>query len=297
MSATSFLHYIKYEKRFSPHTVTAYSKDLEQFLYYIKEECGIDSVEAVEHTHIRGWLVYLISQGRSARTANRKLSTLKAYFKFLVRRQHLASDPTAKASAPKVGKRLPAALKKTELGHLFNHISFEEGYPGSRNRMLLELLYSTGMRRSEAIRLRVEDVDLGRMVVLVHGKGGKDRLIPISRELAENLQAYLLEREQAFPTGGFLFLTEKGAPLYPKLVYNIVHKYLSMVTSNEQRGPHVLRHSFATHLSENGASLEAIKALLGHASLASTQVYTHNSIERLQQVYQKAHPKAGPSGD
>ncbi|MCB0572706.1 MAG: tyrosine-type recombinase/integrase [Phaeodactylibacter sp.] len=297
MREKSFLHYIQYEKRFSPHTLTAYSKDLEQFLQYIEQICGLSAVDEVTHQHIRGWLVHLIGQGLSARTANRKLSTLKAYFKFLVRRQYLPADPTAKVSAPKVGKRLPSAIRKPELEQLFSMAPMEEGYEGLRNRMLLELLYDTGMRRSEVIGLKVEGLDLGRLVILVHGKGGKDRLIPISRELAGQLQAYLQAREQDFPPGGPLFLTSKGAPLYPRLVYRIVHKYLSAVSGNEQRGPHALRHSFATHLSENGASLNAIKALLGHASLASTQVYTHNSIERLRQVYLQAHPKAGPPED
>ena len=295
MSEKSFLQYLQYEKRFSPNTLTAYRKDLEQFLQFIKEEMGLTSVAEVGHPHIRTWMVHLIGQGRSARTANRKLSTLKAYFKFLIRRNHLTADPTAKVSAPKIGKRLPGSLKKTELSQLFQQIEFEDGYSGARSRMILELLYATGMRRSEAIGLELKDIDFHSLQIRISGKGGKERLVPISRALADNLTAYLLEREQAFPGqgGSKLFLTDKGRPLYPKLMYNIVHKYLSMVTSNDIRGPHALRHSFATHLSENGADLNAIKALLGHSSLASTQVYTHNSIERLRQVYKKAHPKAG----
>lgn len=297
MTEKSFLHYIQYEKRFSPHTLTAYRKDLEQFLEYLEQVCGLRSVEEVTHMHIRGWLVHLISQGRSPRTANRKLSTLKAYFRFLVRRHQLPADPTAKVSAPRAGKRLPGSIRKSEITRLFSLELFDEGYEGQRDRMLLELLYSTGMRRSEAIGLRVEDFDPGRLLILVRGKGGKERLIPVSRQLAAQLEAYLQQRGREFPEGGPLFLTGKGAPLYPRLVYRIVHKYLSMVASNEKRGPHALRHSFATHLSENGASLNAIKELLGHASLASTQVYTHNSIEQLRQVYLQAHPKAGPPND
>lgn len=299
MREKSFLQYLQYEKRFSPNTLTAYRKDLEQFLQFIREEMSLTSVEEVGHSHIRSWMVHLISQGCSPRTANRKLSTLKAYFRFLIRRDHLSADPTAKVSAPKAGKRLPGSLKKSELDQLFQHVEFEEGYSGARDRMILELLYATGMRRSEAIALEINDIDFHSLQARITGKGNKERLTPISRAMADSLKAYLLCREQAFPQAGYsrLFLTDKGKPLYPKLIYNIVHKYLSVVTSNGRRGPHALRHSFATHLSENGAGLNAIKELLGHSSLASTQVYTHNSIERLKQVYNKAHPKAGPDSD
>ncbi|MCB0547602.1 MAG: tyrosine-type recombinase/integrase [Phaeodactylibacter sp.] len=299
MREKSFLQYLQYEKRFSPNTITAYRKDLEQFLQFIEQEMCLTSVTEVGHSHIRSWIVHLIGLGQSARTANRKLSTLKAYFRFLIRRNHLTSDPTAKVSAPKVGKRLPGSLKESELGQLFQQVEFESGYSGSRDRMILELLYATGMRRSEAIALELKDIDFQSLQLRIMGKGSKERLVPISRGLAGNLQAYLSDRSDAFPDSGaaWLFLTDKGRQLYPKLIYNIVYKYLSMVASNERRGPHALRHSFATHLSENGADLNAIKALLGHSSLASTQIYTHNSIERLKQVYNKAHPKAGLDDD
>ncbi|MCB0597922.1 MAG: tyrosine-type recombinase/integrase [Lewinellaceae bacterium] len=299
MREKSFLQYLQYEKRFSPHTITAYRKDLEQFLEFIKEELGLASVMEVGHSHVRSWMVHLMAGGRSARTANRKLSTLKAYFRFLIRRGFLQADPTAKASAPKVGKRLPGNLKKSELGQLFQQVTFEDGYSGSRDRMILELLYATGMRRSEAIALELKDIDFHNLQIRILGKGSKERLVPVSKALADNVKAYLADREEAFPGPDHtrFFLTDKGKPLYPKFMYNVVHKYLSLVTSNDKRGPHALRHSFATHLSENGADLNAIKALLGHSSLASTQVYTHNSIERLKQVYHKAHPKAGQDND
>ncbi|MCB9292411.1 MAG: tyrosine-type recombinase/integrase [Lewinellaceae bacterium] len=296
MREKSFLQYLQFEKRFSQNTLTAYRKDLEQFLHFIQEELGLASVEEVGHFHIRSWIVHLMTQGRSSRTANRKLSTLKAYFKFLIRRNYLQADPTAKVSAPKAGKRLPGSLRKSELGQLFQQVEFEGGYTGARDRMILELLYATGMRRSEAMALELKDIDFDSLQVRIMGKGSKERLVPASPALADNIKAYLEEREQAFPAADCpkLFLTGKGKPIYPKLMYNIVHKYLSLVTNNSRRGPHALRHSFATHLSENGAGLDAIKALLGHSSLASTQVYTHNSIERLRQIYRDAHPKAGP---
>jgi integrase/recombinase XerC len=290
-----FLRYLQYEKRFSPHTLTAYRNDLRQFLGYIQQELGLASETEVSHSHIRAWMVQLIGAGCSPRTVNRKLSALKAYFKFLVQREHLSSNPAAKVAAPKQGKRLPGALKGAELERLFSVVVFAEGFSGCRDRLLLELLYLTGIRRAEAIGLKLADVDLRGLHIRILGKGSKERLIPISRTLGQAIEYYLAERQQAFPDTPHeqLFVTDRGQPLYPKLVYNIARKYLSLVTDNEQKGPHALRHSFATHLSENGAPLNAIQALLGHSSLASTQVYMHNSIERLRQVYQKAHPKSG----
>lgn len=295
MKKASFLQYLTHEKRFSQHTIKAYSKDLDQFLEYAGETCGLGSVADATHHHVRSFVVHLISMGHQARTVNRKLSTLKAYFRFLAKRGHLKTDPTLKVAAPKLPKRLPAAIQKDALHYLFTEVTFGADYEGQRDRMILELLYATGMRRSELIRLRVADLDLSKRQLLVRGKGSKERLVPFSQQLGAQLQAHLELRQATFQqTDGPLFLTAKGKPLYPKLVYNIVKRYLSAVSSSEQRGPHALRHSFATHLSENGAELNAIKALLGHTSLASTQIYTHNSIERLRQVYQQAHPSAGP---
>ena len=294
MKKASFLRYLTYEKRFSQHTIKAYSKDLDQFLGYAEKECGLSSVAEATHHHIRSYIVHLIGEGRQARTVNRKLSTLKAYFRFLLKRGHLKADPTLKVTAPKLPKRLPVVIQKDALQDLFTKITFSADYEGQRDRIMLELLYATGMRRSELIQLNVADLDLAKRQLLVRGKGSKERLLPFSQQLGGQLQAYLKLRQATFQTAdGALMLTAKGNPLYPKLVYNIVRRYLSAVSSSQQRGPHALRHSFATHLSENGAELNAIKALLGHSSLASTQIYTHNSIERLRQVYQQAHPSAG----
>lgn len=294
MKKASFLQYLTHEKRFSKHTIKAYEKDLDQFLEYVQEECGLPTVAEASHHHIRSFIVHLIGEGRQARTVNRKLSTLKAYFRFMVKRGYLNADPTLKVSAPKLPKRLPAAIQQEALQRLFTEIAFGVDYQGQRDKMILELLYATGMRRSELIQLSVADVDLAKRQLLVRGKGSKERLIPFSQQLSTQLQAYIDLRQATFDrVDGALFLTAKGKPLYPKLVYSMVKQYLSAVSSSEQRGPHALRHSFATHLSENGAELNAIKALLGHSSLASTQIYTHNSIERLRQVYQQAHPSAG----
>ena len=294
MKETSFLQYLEFEKRFSLHTITAYKKDLQQFLLFIKEEGGLSSVKEVRHPHVRSWMVHLLSEGMSSRSINRKLSTLKAYFRFMMKRGYLDHNPTDKVPVPKIGKRLPSNLKKDEISRLFDLVQEEEGFPGFRNRLMIEMLYATGMRRSELINLLISDFDTSRQQLIVKGKGGKIRIIPISTELRKKLENYLTLRAIEFTDISlpYLFLTDKGKKLYPKFVYRTVHRYLSLVTNNEYRGPHALRHSFATHLSENGADINAIKALLGHSSLASTQVYTHNSIERLREVYQQAHPKA-----
>lgn len=295
MKEAAFLDYLTYEKRFSEHTITAYRKDLQQFTNYLREQCSITDMQQVGHVQLRAFMVDLIAQGRQPRTVARKLSTLKAYFRFLVRRKLLSEDPTIKVSAPKLPERLPSALRQEELQVLFEQVHFPSGYEGQRDRMILELFYATGMRRAELMQMQVRDIDFGQQRLLIRGKGGKERLLPFSRALSEQLQHFLALRRSELnePESPVLFLTAQGKPLYPKLLYTIVKKYLSLVTANEQRGPHALRHSFATHLSENGAELNAIKTLLGHASLASTQVYTHNSAARLKQVYQQAHPKAG----
>lgn len=294
MKVDSFLQYLQYEKRFSPHTVLAYQKDLEQFTTFIMEICGLTSVAEVRHSHIRSWVVELLSGDITPRTVRRKLSALKSYFRFLLKREHLSHNPMLKVSSPRMGKRLPVVVNAPELGRLFDHVTFGEDFEGRRDRLLMEMLYATGMRRSELINLKIGDIDFHAGQFRVLGKGDKERLIPFGSELSGQIRAYMSIREATFPGDPYpnLFLTGKGQPLYPKMVYNIVHKWLSLVTTVEQRSPHVLRHSFATHLSENGADLNAIKALLGHANLAATQVYTHNSIEKLKKVYRKAHPKA-----
>lgn len=294
MDITVFLKYLELEKRFSAHTIKAYKSDLIQFFAYLEDIYSLTSILEVRHFHIRAWVVELMQNKITPRSINRKLSTLKTYFKFLKRRKEIQENPMLKVIAPKVGKRLPVVVKEIELENLFEKINFGEGYAAVRDEMVMEMLYSTGMRRSELINLTPNDLDFFNAQVKVLGKGNKERLIPFARPLSDRLKNYLEIRKDEFELGGtdFLFLTGKGKKMYPKLVYNLVKKYLSQITTVEQRSPHVLRHSFATHLSNNGADLNAIKELLGHSSLAATQVYTHNSIEKLKKVYQQAHPKA-----
>ncbi len=294
MRQSEFLQYIQYEKHFSPHTIEAYRKDLAQFFLYLKDKLEFAQLENISHHQIRSWVVELMTLGMSTRTIRRKLSTLKTYFRFLQKRGYLFHNPMLKVNTPKVSKRLPSVIKMESMELLFDRLEFGTDFTGRRNRLILEILYHTGLRRSELIQLKVADVDLSQRQLKVMGKGNKERLVPFGSDLGESIDAYLEQRKACFPNSPHtqLVLTDQGKPVYPKLIYNIVKRYLSMVTTVEQRSPHVLRHSFATHLSENGADLNAIKTLLGHSNLAATQIYTHNSIEKLKKVYQQAHPKA-----
>ena len=233
--------------------------------------------------------------GQSSRSIVRRLSCLKTYFKFLKKRGLLEKDPMRKVTAPRSGKRLPVFVQESQMAALFSHLEFADDYGGLLARLLLETLYATGIRRSEASNLKISDIDFSRMVFRVRGKGDKERFVPFARYLAEWLEKFIEARKTTFPTTEepWLFLNRKGERFSPESIYHLVRKYLSLVTTEEQRSPHVLRHSFATHLSNRGADLNAIKELLGHSNLASTQVYMHNNIERLLQVYEQAHPKGG----
>lgn len=293
MKKSAFLQYLQFEKRFSQHTLTAYKNDLEQFFSFLSEVYSISSAIEVKHIHIRSWIVHLMQNDISSRSINRKLSTLKTYFKFMQKRGDVLENPALKIVSPKSKKRLVSFHDKSNVESLLNDFEFEDSFVGIRDKTIIEVLYATGMRRSELIHLKEEDIDFSQRYVKLMGKGKKERLVPFSSSLDHELRKYIASRTEAFETPElFLFLTEKGKKLYPKLVYNIVKKYLGLVTSNEQKGPHTLRHTFATHLSDNGAELNAVKELLGHSSLAATQIYTHNSIDRIKKAYESAHPKA-----
>ncbi len=289
----SFFRYLEYEKRVSPHTLTAYRTDLRQFTEFLLHHFEEEGIEAAQTFHIRSWMAELVGQGRTAVTIRRKLAGLRAYFLFLQKRGIRSDNPIQPISLPKAGKKLPNIVREGALQRLFEQLEWKvEGFSQTRDRLLLELLYQTGMRRGELIGLSINDFDPKRELFLIRGKGNKERLVPIGSPLVRLILQYLDERAQAFPQSGIeMLLTDQGKPLYPKWVYNKVVHYLSLVTTAAKKSPHVLRHSFATHLSEGGADLNAIKDLLGHSSLAATQVYTHNSIQRLKAVYQQAHPK------
>lgn len=293
MKQSIFFQYIEYEKRFSPHTLLAYRRDLEQFTKYLDLHCGITDMTEVKATHVRSWIVFQMENKITARSINRKLSCLKTYFKFLIKRDYLEKNPMLKVTSPKMGKRLPVVVAEDKLAYLFEEFKFPDGFDGLRDRTMLELLYHTGMRRSELMNLKIDDIDFWEGQVKVLGKGNKERLIPFGKPLANSLREYIRHRNMEYDTDlPNLFLSKKGKKMHDSMLYNIVKKYLSYITTVEQKSPHILRHSFATHLSNNGADLNAIKELLGHSNLSATQIYTHNSIEKLKKVYEQAHPKA-----
>jgi integrase/recombinase XerC len=290
-----FLDYIAYEKRYSQNTLNAYRSDLDQFNVFISEQYNLDNISGADHQVIRSWIVSMMENGHTSRTVNRKITTLKSYFRFLVKEGLISENPMSRVIAPKTSQRLPAFVEQESMDTLFNNIDFGEGYPAERDRMIMELFYSTGMRLSELIGLKDEDIDLVKYSVKVTGKRNKQRIIPFSKNLATLLDGYMEAKRKAF-TGGtqesFLFYTNKGEKLYPRMVQRIVHHYLDQVTTISKRSPHVIRHTFATHMLNNGADLNAIKEILGHANLAATQVYTHNTIEKLKSIYKQAHPRA-----
>ena len=295
MHINTFRNFLSFEKRFSPHTVQAYIADVEQFCAYLEDVYAIDQPEAIQPVHIRSWMVYQLDSGITPRSVNRKLSSLRSWFKVLRRQELVTSNPFSRITGPKSGKSLPNVIDNNRLRNLFDETHFPEGFAGLRDRLLLELLYSCGLRRSELIGLEFGDIDFHRKVIKVEGKGRKQRFVPVMPQVLELIGKYREARRGFFESDQDeqrLIVTDKGKPLYPKYVYNIVTKYLSTITNSKSKSPHALRHAFATHLAENGADINAIKELLGHTSLAATQVYMHTSAARLKAAYDQAHPKA-----
>jgi integrase/recombinase XerC len=290
----SFLDYLRFEKRYSHNTILSYRTDLEEFEGYIGEEGEGSGFANADGRLIRSWVIHLMESGRSARTVNRKISTLKSFYKFLMREQHIHINPTDKVLSPKLSKKLPSFVDADKMEILLDEYEFGDDFSGCRNRLIIELFYITGMRRTELINLKDADLDLSGLNIRVTGKRNKQRIVPFDRVYLDVIQRYMELRNEAFPKRDWpnLFLTDKGKPLYPKFVYKVVTSYLRLVTTTEHRGPHVLRHTFATHMLNRGADLNAIKEILGHANLSATQVYTHNTFEKLVSIYKQAHPRA-----
>ena len=285
-----FLEYLEFEKRYSKHTIVSYKTDLLQFDVYLSVlfEVGI---EEATHVMIRSWMVTLVESGISSRTINRKKSTLQVFYKYLKAKVLIEESPMQKVVAPKVEKRLPHYVKRQDMESLFSEVEFTNDFSGSRDRLILELFYSTGMRLSELVELKEGSVLEDSIKVV--GKRNKERMIPITGVMRGKIIDYIRFKRNDFPgSTQSLFVTDKGEKLYQKFVYRKVKHYLSLVTSQSKKSPHVLRHTFATHMLDNGAELNAIKEMLGHASLSATQVYTHNSIEKLKNVYKQAHPRS-----
>ncbi|GDX52505.1 tyrosine recombinase XerC [Bacteroidota bacterium] len=293
MDYSNFLSYLKFEKRYSNHTVVAYQNDLQQFSDYLNKIYELNLASQVRHTQIRSWLVSLMENKIEARSINRKISTLKSYFKFLMKIGSLEKDPMKKVQAPKTSKRLPVFVEEKNIQDFISSFQYNDEYDGIRDKTILILFYSTGMRLNELVNLKISDIDFYNQSLKVLGKGNKERLIPFGRELNELLKEYLKMRKKNFNTETeMLLLTDKGENIYHRLVYRIINQQLQELTTVEKKSPHVLRHSFATHMLNHGADINAIKEILGHANLSATQVYTHNTIDKLKNIYKQAHPKA-----
>ncbi len=288
----AFLNYLRFEKRYSQHTIISYQNDLEQFLSFVITEFDGPGIAEINAAIVRSWLAHLKQEeDLTAKSINRKISTLKSFYKFLMREGIVETTPMSIISAPKISKRLPVYVEEKDIQTLFDYVEFSDDWKGRTEKLVLQLFYNTGMRVSELVNLKISQIDNAYNHIKVLGKGNKERIIPVNKELIANLQDYIKHKPGDGNTGQ-VFVNEKGKPLYARQVYNMVKKNLSLVTTVNKKSPHILRHSFATHLTSNGADLNAVKELLGHSSLAATQVYTHNNIERLKEVFKKAHPKA-----
>ena len=287
-----FLNHLKFERRYSEHTLTAYQNDLLQFTQFLRSQFEAPPIQTVTGTMIRSWLAEMKGEQISSRSINRKISALKSCFKFLLKNNLVKQNPMASIVSPKMSKRLPFYVAKKDMEQLFAYGSFSDDWKGRTERLVLLLFYSTGMRLSELIHLKQSQIDPSNGQLKVLGKGNKERLLPIAPPLMQQLIGYMQDRPEAAQLVPNVFVTDKAAPLNPRSVYAMVNTRLKEVTTIEKKSPHVLRHSFATHLMNNGADINAVKELLGHSSLAATQIYTHNTIEQLKAVFKKAHPKA-----
>jgi integrase/recombinase XerC len=289
-----FLDYLKFQKRYSQHTVVSYKNDLHSFFNFLQQQFGDTPLEDIKTTFIRSWLAELKEQGMESKSINRKISALRSFFKYELRMQTIAISPMVAIISPKISRRLPQFVDKADIETLFQHVEFPDTWDGKTQRLLIELFYNTGMRQAELVGLKETHIARGNSSIKVLGKGNKERIIPVSTQLITQMQNYITAKRDNFDESDktVLLINSRGKKLNPKYVYNTVNKYLGLVTTIDKKSPHVLRHTFATHLMNSGADLNAVKELLGHSSLAATQIYTHNTIEKLKDIHKKAHPKA-----
>jgi integrase/recombinase XerC len=299
-SVKSFLDHLKFEKRYSAHTLLSYENDLGSFFSFLHSSFGDVTLAGVDHNHIRSWLASLKEKGMASRSLNRKISALRSFFKYGMKLGELDHSPMVKVTGPKISRTLPHFVREEEASLLLAAAaSASEDWRSLNAQMIITLFYSTGMRLSELIQLKETQVDYSRKQIKVLGKGNKERLIPVSEEILRSIKDYVKQKQEwkarlekcPDDIGHYLLVTDKGARLYPKYAYRVVHEWLGKATTLSKKSPHVLRHTFATHLMNNGANLNAVKELLGHSSLASTQVYTHTTIEKLRNIHRKSHPK------
>lgn len=289
-----FTDYLKYQKRYSPHTLRSYSDDLLQLNDYLIKAFGEMQLNELTPSIIRSWLAEMKDNDLASRSINRKISALKSFFKYHLKNGAIAATPMTQVTSPKTVKRTPVFVKQEETAVLFEHVEFPDTWEGRTDRLIIELLYNTGLRSAELVSLKESQVDASRGIIKVLGKGNKERIIPVSPVFMKDVQQYINEKKQVegSEANDRLLVLASGKPLYAGYVYRAVRSYLEQVTTIQKKSPHVLRHTFATHLLNNGADLNSVKELLGHASLAATQVYTHHTIEKLRDVHKKAHPKA-----
>jgi len=291
---TDFLQYLRFEKRYSGHTLTAYKKDLEQFNDYISAQFGKLNMSEISHFHIRSWLAEAKDEKAKERTINRKLSSLNSFYKFLLKNALVEKNPVRQLHAMRLPERLPSYMKESETTQLLEELQFEEGFKGFTDRMICELLYQTGMRRNELLQMKERDIEWSLKQIRILGKGNKERLVPMSPMLQESMREYIAEKKKTLENhdADHLLVLENGAPLYAGYIYRTVKKYIGETGNTlSKKSPHLLRHTFATHLLNNGANIQAIKDLLGHSSLAATQVYTHNNIDKLKEIHKTNHPR------
>lgn len=288
-----FLDYLKFEKRYSPHTLRSYQDDLTQFRDFLVSQFGGMAVKEISAPIVRSWLASLKEEKLTSKSISRKISTLKSFFKFIMRIGELDKTPMTTIISPKISKRLPSYVEEKDLDTLFRHVEFTDDWQGYTGKLALKMLYQLGLRLSELINCKETQVDFANNHLKVLGKGNKERIIPANRQLLDEIKEYIKQKSIQLQNPGpvYLLVNKNGKKLYPKFIYRLTTGYLKQVTTVEKKSPHVLRHSFATHLSNNGAELNAVKELLGHSSLAATQVYTHNTIEKLKNIHKKAHPK------
>ncbi|MGF1556875.1 tyrosine-type recombinase/integrase [Paucihalobacter sp.] len=289
-----FKEYLLHEKKYALHTITAYLHDLETFSIFIKKEFQTDTISVLSYNQIRNWIISLVNQGLTNRTINRKMSSLNTYYKYLQKTQTIEINPLATHKALKTQKKIQLPFSESEVSTVLNNIEFSNDFEGVRDKLIIELFYATGIRRTELVNLKVNDVDLNNGVIKVLGKRHKERYIPLIGSVSISISNYLRERNllNIIKDDSYLFLNKSGVKLNDSLVYKVVRNCFSQVSVKVKKSPHILRHSFATHLLNEGANLNAVKELLGHTSLAATQVYTHNSIAELKKVYQTAHPRS-----
>jgi integrase/recombinase XerC len=292
-AVAEFLSYLNLQKRFSPLTTKNYAIDLKQFFNFLNQEVYDSRLTEISYQHVRSFIASLIDKKKSTVSVNRKISCLKSFFKYALKNNLISNNPMQKIQGPKTPKRLPVFIDENQIEKIFNQLKFDSGFEGIRNKLLIDVLYQTGLRRAELINLKETDLDLISLQLKVLGKRNKERIIPFSIHLKRSIQEYLNAKQENNLINSFLFVNLKNIQLSPQALTKIVSEILSEVTTNKKKSPHVLRHTFATHLLNRGADINAVKELLGHANLSATQIYTHNTIEKLKKSYNQAHPRSG----